>query len=80
MFVEVHITVEVCEPTLVKLETTASKVSTASGHLTDKDMTIESICKCVSKVRLSVECSALAEPLRRRGKNKGKQALLVVLC
>ena len=51
-----------CDDTLVKLDTNAMVTRTAFGHGTARDITIVTICKCVSRVRLIVECSAFFDP------------------
>jgi hypothetical protein len=51
-----------CDDTLVKLDTNVMVTRTALGHGTARDMTIVTICKCVRRVRLIVECSPFFDP------------------
>ena len=51
-----------CDDTLVKLDTNVMVTRTALGHGTASDMTIVTICKCVRRVRLIVECSPFFDP------------------
>ena len=44
------------------LETKVKMLRTAAGHGTVKDMTMDSIWRCVSSVRFMVLCSAFLDP------------------